>query len=219
MFSLVLPLYTTTTSNSCDSNSSSSYYINNTTTDINDKDNCIRIPISTNNDTSSSNVVHDDDDDDVIQKPIVILVADDSTMNRKYLIRTLNMILSKELKGMFIPSFIEVDDGHGVVNHISNTPSSSSLSLSSSSLLPDIIFMDNIMKELNGPEACKIIRGIGYTGIVIGLSGNVLDDDVTNYLNSGANYFMSKPIDSIQLTSYLRNVYDTIPSMVTDYNV
>jgi CheY-like chemotaxis protein len=75
--------------------------------------------------------------------------------------------------------------------------------------------MDNFMKTMNGPEACKHIRELGYNGIVIGLSGNVLDDDVADYLQHGANHFMSKPIDMIKLTSHLRNVY----YMVTNNNV
>ena len=35
----------------------------------------------------------------------------------------------------------------------------------------DIIFMDNIMTTMNGPEAAEAIRALGYRGKIVGLTG------------------------------------------------
>lgn len=134
-------------------------------------------------------------------KTVNILIADDSVMNRKYLNRLVTTLLSKEMHSMLHPIITEVDDGTGVVSHVTN-----------SSLGTDVIFMDNIMKVMHGPEACKELRAIGFNGTIVGVSGNVLQDDINSYLKSGATYFLSKPIDSKQLLSIMRTVYGKLPS-------
>jgi len=134
-------------------------------------------------------------------KTVNILIADDSMMNRKYLNRLITTLLLKEMDGMLHPIITEVDDGTVAVSHIINSP-----------VRTDIIFMDNIMKVMHGPEASKELRAIGYTGTVVGISGNVLQEDIDNYLKCGANYFLNKPIDSKQLLSIMRTVYGKLSS-------
>jgi len=38
----------------------------------------------------------------------------------------------------------------------------------------DVVFMDNIMKEMNGPEAAEKMRALGFTNHIIGITGNVV---------------------------------------------
>ena len=49
------------------------------------------------------------------------------------------------------------------------------------------VFLDNIMETVNGPETAKKMREIGYTGPIIGVTGNVLKDDIRNFLKKGNN--------------------------------
>ena len=35
----------------------------------------------------------------------------------------------------------------------------------------------------------------GYTGTIVGVTGNVLDDDVKDFLHCGANLVIAKPFD------------------------
>ena len=42
----------------------------------------------------------------------------------------------------------------------------------------DAIFMDNTMINCDGPEACRQIRALGYRNFIIGVTGNVLEDDI-----------------------------------------
>ena len=58
-----------------------------------------------------------------------------------------------------------------------------------------VILMDYQMPVMDGPTAIKLIRSQGYTGLIIGVTGNVLDEDRIIMLNAGANYVMSKPFD------------------------
>jgi len=58
----------------------------------------------------------------------------------------------------------------------------------------DAIFMDNIMISMNGAEATRHIRSLGFTGVMIAVSGNVLKDDVDAFFAAGADYFVEKPL-------------------------
>ena len=49
------------------------------------------------------------------------------------------------------------------------------------------------MPIMNGPDACKIIRNTNKLIPIIGVSGNILDDDVSNFISSGANEVIGKP--------------------------
>ena len=69
-------------------------------------------------------------------------------------------------------------------------------SLSAASELQyDIILMDFIMPEMDGPTATKEIRKAGYTGLLFGLTGNVLESDIEYFIAQGANDVLTKPFD------------------------
>ena len=59
----------------------------------------------------------------------------------------------------------------------------------------DIILMDKSMPLLNGDVATARLRELGYTGLIIGLTGNVLPEDLEEFCKMGANYAFSKPLD------------------------
>ena len=67
----------------------------------------------------------------------------------------------------------------------------------------DFIVMDNLMPIMNGTEACRKMRQAGYQGIIIGLTGNALQEDVEEYLQHGANAVLRKPLDLEEFHSTL----------------
>jgi len=67
----------------------------------------------------------------------------------------------------------------------------------------DIIFMDHMMPEMNGIEAAKIIRDMGYEHPIVALTANALKDSAEMFMNNGFSGFISKPIDIGQLNIYL----------------
>ena len=67
----------------------------------------------------------------------------------------------------------------------------------------DIIFMDHMMPEMDGVEAVKIIRELGYTNPIIALTANVIGELSEVFLKNGFDGFVSKPINIHQLDSVL----------------
>jgi CheY-like chemotaxis protein len=59
----------------------------------------------------------------------------------------------------------------------------------------DIIFMDHMMPLMDGIEAVKIMRGMGYTHPVIALTANAVVGQADMFLTNGFDDFISKPID------------------------
>ena len=70
----------------------------------------------------------------------------------------------------------------------------------------DLIFMDFVMPNMDGPTATRIIRELGYNGIVCGLTGNVLDSDKNVFTQSGVNLVMFKPFDMDKFNIAIRNI-------------
>jgi len=67
----------------------------------------------------------------------------------------------------------------------------------------DIIFMDHMMPDMNGVEATKIIREMGYTHPIVALTANALKDAAKMFMDNGFSGFISKPIDMEKLNVYL----------------
>ena len=107
-----------------------------------------------------------------------ILVVDDVMSNRKLLVR----LVKKH--GHDVD---DANDGHAAVEKVA-------LALSEGRGY-DAILMDHEMPILKGPEATKKIRGMGSDSCVIGITGNVLAEDVNHFLSCGANHVLPKPVN------------------------
>lgn len=59
----------------------------------------------------------------------------------------------------------------------------------------DVILMDDNMPHMSGPMAVSIIRTLGYTGLIFGVTGNTDSSDIDNFIQKGANRVFSKPLD------------------------
>ena len=105
-----------------------------------------------------------------------ILLVDDSKSNRKLLDRLMTM------RGHRCE---QADDGHKGVDM--------TMRAESFGQPYDLIFMDYEMPTMNGPEAVKEIRGQGSDVYIIGLTGNIMADDVKYFHVCGANAVFPKP--------------------------
>eukprot|EP01036_Dinobryon_divergens_P035677 gene35677-46277_t len=72
-----------------------------------------------------------------------------------------------------------------------------------------LVFMDNLMPVMNGVDATRILRQEGYRNIIVGVTGNVLEDDLKEYLAAGADFVIGKPLKMHQLDKVLRHVRET----------
>jgi signal transduction histidine kinase/DNA-binding response OmpR family regulator len=81
----------------------------------------------------------------------------------------------------------------------------------------DVIFMDHMMPKMDGIEAAKIIRGMGYKEPIVALTANALAGQAEVFFNNGFDGYISKPIDIRQLNATLNKlVRDKQPSSVVE---
>jgi signal transduction histidine kinase/ActR/RegA family two-component response regulator len=116
-----------------------------------------------------------------------ILIADDCLLNRKVLNRIIHTEVDCEV--------VEVGDGLKAVEVMRESMISG--------MTFDIVFMDYIMPNLNGPNAVKQIRSLGFESMIIGATGNALTEDINSFLSMGATQVLVKPFDISSITNIL----------------
>jgi len=81
----------------------------------------------------------------------------------------------------------------------------------------DIIFMDHMMPKMDGMEATRIIRGLGYMRSIVALTANAVAGQAEIFLSNGFDDFLSKPIDIRQLNVMLnRLIRDKYPPDIVE---
>ena len=63
----------------------------------------------------------------------------------------------------------------------------------------DCILMDYEMPEMNGPDACREMRSKGCDSFIVGVTGNLMAEDVALFKECGANSVLGKPFRLNQL--------------------
>ena len=119
------------------------------------------------------------------QRKFNILVVDDSKLNRKMLVKSLKTESH---------SCDEAEDGLEAVRMVtrrSESRTSEGIHVNSY----DAILMDFMMPIMDGPTATEILRDMGYTGVIIGVTGNALPSDVEYFTVKGADKVLLKPVD------------------------
>ncbi|KAJ1401950.1 CheY-like superfamily, partial [Ochromonadaceae sp. CCMP2298] len=103
-----------------------------------------------------------------------VLVVDDSGLSRK--------VLCRLLKNNGFSTAEAVDGG--------STQGSGKESLHDFHL----ILMDFEMPRMNGPTATKTLRDMGCDLPIVGVTGNVLADDLQFFMEHGLNFVLTKPL-------------------------
>jgi signal transduction histidine kinase/CheY-like chemotaxis protein len=133
-----------------------------------------------------------------------ILIVDDSVMNRKMLTRTLkqhHVGASHEGAGdglellslMGVPGATDAGYEAVVTDLDSNDAKVTPVFTLRGKTDFDVIILDDNMTYMNGSEAVKILRQHGYEGLVVGLTGSALDEDLNAFCAAGVDYALSKP--------------------------
>lgn len=66
----------------------------------------------------------------------------------------------------------------------------------------DLIFMDILMPEMDGLEACRLIKSnqsLKKTPVIIAMTANAMSGDQENYLRAGMDDYISKPVNLDEL--------------------
>ena len=104
------------------------------------------------------------------------IVIDDSIINNKIMY---NLLKHHEQ----INNILIAVDGLDAINKICNNMDKI-----------DIVFIDNQMPNLNGSIVIKLLRGINFNKIIMGIT-DCLNDDLLEFNNSGIDYVFKKPFD------------------------
>ena len=119
-----------------------------------------------------------------------VLVVDDSRLNRK-----MTCLVLREL----FDNILQAEDGNIAVGRMEEM-----LALGET---VDLVLMDNVMPNKDGPTATRELRELGYKGIIIGVTGNVLPEDVAHFKAHGADDVLAKPMDFDLLKEMLMRTY------------
>ncbi len=68
----------------------------------------------------------------------------------------------------------------------------------------DLVILDVGLPDMDGREACKILRKTGFKSPIIMLTGNSADSDVVLGLDAGANDYVTKPFKFAVLLARIR---------------
>lgn len=92
-------------------------------------------------------------------------------------------------------NLIYIDSGKEALNRIDE-------------IQPDVILLDLMMPEMDGIETCKLIKSNeGWRHIpIIMVTALSSKEDLARSLNAGADDFVSKPINSIELRARVRSM-------------
>ena len=117
-----------------------------------------------------------------------VLVVDDISMN---------IHVAKTLLGAYGLQIDTADSGSAALQKIKD------------GVEYDIVFMDHMMPNMDGVEATKRMRELGYNQPIVAMTANALVEHVEMYLSSGFDGHISKPIGTQQLNEillkYVRN--------------
>jgi len=70
----------------------------------------------------------------------------------------------------------------------------------------DIVLMDHLMPKMDGIEATKIIRDMGYKSAIVALTANAASGQAELFIRNGFDDFISKPIDIRKLNTVLNKL-------------
>lgn len=62
------------------------------------------------------------------------------------------------------------------------------------------------MPILRGRDAVQMIREMGYRGIIIGVTANVLQMDIEDFIAQGADYVIKKPMNTEKFRMVLSDI-------------
>jgi len=98
------------------------------------------------------------------------------------------------VKGMLAPYGLKVDSASSGFEAIDKIKEGN---------IYDIVFMDHMMPKMDGIEAVRIMRELGYRNDIIALTANALVGRSQMFLQNSFNGYVSKPIDSRELNQIL----------------
>ena len=173
----------------------------------------------------------------VAVKDLTILVVDDSVVNRRMLIRLLNRSaiggsIEEAVDGLdflkkmgLVEPRVHVSSSSSPLSlsdpgSVQRQGNSGELSSGGESLAArydvdpdqglgsfDLCIVDKNMPHLMGDVAVARLRDLGYTGLIVGLTGDGGDDDIASYREHGADFVILKPMKIQELVGIVNSQF------------
>lgn len=123
-----------------------------------------------------------------------ILIVDDSALNRKFT----HKIITTEPGAIPNPILVHADDGDIAVELVRTSMEQREPF--------HLVLMDSVMNNMHGPKAVRILRTeYNYTGIIIGVTGNALPDDINSFIRQGVDHVLTKPLKRKKLLDVMKS--------------
>ena len=110
---------------------------------------------------------------------LTLLIVDDSLTNRK--------MVSRVLQEHFAQVHEAFDGADALRKHAGR--------VKQAGRSYDVIMMDSEMPNMSGPEAVRELRKLGFSGLIVGVSGSAQDADTEAFIASGLDRLLCKPLD------------------------
>jgi CheY-like chemotaxis protein len=72
----------------------------------------------------------------------------------------------------------------------------------------DVVLLDNEMPIMKGRDSVRIMREMGYKGRVFGVTGNVLKEDIDDFIVNGADLVILKPLTKEKFMKAMEDTED-----------
>ena len=107
------------------------------------------------------------------------IVADDDNLSRK--------VMKKMVQRYICEDVTTVEDGTEVVELVEDSRSQGDGEY-------ELIFLDCEMKFMGGVEATEMLRESGYRGVIVLVTGHVVEDVESGFIQAGGNLVVCKPV-------------------------
>lgn len=119
-----------------------------------------------------------------------VLVVDDVATARKLLVR----VLTRKLPAGVV--LVEAGDGAAAVAAVASATSSGAPF--------SVVLLDKEMPVMDGYDAARALRAAGFAGLIVGVTGNAMAEDVAGFKAAGVDEVVAKPVDLEVLLGLIR---------------
>lgn len=83
-----------------------------------------------------------------------------------------------------------------------------------------IVFVDSVSScSLTGMQTAKIMRGVGYRNLLVGMTSYNMDNEVSDFVTAGADFVILKPLSMVVLTLLLKHLAERGPESRWESNL
>ena len=140
---------------------------------------------------------------------LTVLVVDDSALSRKMTIRLLRGLATAEGVDLCV---LEGADGSEAITMMTQALSFTADSTNRPSIthpnptVPDLVLMDAVMPHVGGGDATKALRGMGYKGPILAVTGHAGEEQHSSLIADGVTDVVVKPLTAQRIQPMIHSL-------------